>query len=43
MLLDKDEEISKLKNYNQDLKYKIKNFKDTKGPPDRSDNDLEEE
>ena len=38
-----NEEISRLKNHNQDLKGKIKKFEANKESPYRSDNDLEED
>ena len=38
-----NEEISRLKNHNQDLKDKIKKFEDNEESPYRSDNDLEED
>ena len=41
--LSKNEEISRLKNHNQDLKDKIERFEDNKESPYRSDNDLEED
>ena len=43
MLSAKNEEISRLKNHNQDLEDKIKKFEDNEEPPHRSDNDLEED
>ena len=43
MLSVKNEEISRLKNHNQDLTDKIKKFEDNEESPYRSDNDLEED
>ena len=43
MLSTKNEEISRLKNYNQDLEDKIKRSKNNEESSYRSDNDLEEE
>ena len=43
MLSDKDEEISQLKNYNQNLKDKIKKFEDNEESLYITDNDLEED
>ena len=43
LLSTKNEEISRLKNHNQDLKDKIKKFEDNEESPYRSDNDLEED
>ena len=42
-LLDKDKEISHLKSHNQNLEDKIRNSKNVKESPYRSNNDLEEE
>ena len=43
LLSTNNEEISQLKNHNQDLKDKIERFEDNKESPYRSDNDLEED
>ena len=43
LLSVKNEEISWLKNHNQDLKDKIKKFEDNEESSHRSDNDLEED
>ena len=43
LLSTKNEEISRLKNHNQDLKDKIKKFEDNEESPYITDNDLEED
>ena len=42
-LLDKDKKILHLKSHNQNLKHKIRNWKNVEESPYRSNNDLEEE